>query len=120
MRCPSLEKFQGWVWMTALLPGLFWTGGPDTAAALRRAGIERFSAPPAQAEAWKTAGLAATSLTEEGLQGRTKLSNPGIDRKVTVASATTAPWVDANGWRFKRKPDGEFYYDLPAGTAALA
>ncbi len=106
--------------MLALLPGLFWTGGPDTAAAIRRAGIEQFCAPPEMAAAWKQAGFSVAALTREELEKRVKLSRPGINRKVNVASATTAPWVDANGWRFRRNPVGEFYYDLPTGTGALA
>jgi hypothetical protein len=28
--------------------------------------------------------------------------------------------VDANGWQFRRKPDGEFYYEPAVGTGALA
>src|SRR5580693_6208265 len=81
------------VWLLALLPGLFWTGGPETAPALKRAGIE------------------ATRLSVEALHARTKLTPPGIDRKVTVASATTAPWVNANGWQIRRAPGREFWYD---------
>ncbi len=104
----------------ALLPALFWNGGPDTAAALRHAGIKQFCAPPARIAGWKQAGFSATPMTEEELDRRIKLSPPGIDRKVMVASATTAPWVDANGWRFRRKPQGEFYYEASPGTGALA
>jgi hypothetical protein len=88
--------------MLALLPGLFWTGGPETAPALERAGIK------------------VTHLSVEALHARIKLTPPGIDRKVMVASATTAPWVNANGWRFRRAPGREFWYDLPAGAAPLA
>ncbi len=106
--------------MLALLPGLFWTGAPDTAAALRRAGIEQFCAPPAQVASWTQAGFSVAPLTDAELHSRIELSSPGIDRKVTVASATTAPWVDANGWRIRRKPDGEFYYEPGAGAGALA
>lgn len=90
------------VWLLALLPGLFWTGGSDTAPALKRAGIE------------------AMHLSDEALHARIKLTPPGINRKIMVASATSAPWVDANGWRIRRAPGGEFWYDLPAGPAALA
>jgi hypothetical protein len=37
------------------------------------------------------------------------------------ASATTDPWVFANGWRFLRHGKRRYYYDrLPAGTATLA
>jgi hypothetical protein len=108
------------VCMLALLPGLFWRGGPDTAPALRQAGIESFTAPPEQLTAWKSAGFTVKPLSEEALRGRVKLMPPGINRKVMVASATTAPWVDANGWRMRREPNREFWYDLPAGTAPLA
>ena len=106
--------------MLALLPGLFWTAGPNTADALRQAGIEQFCTPPALVAPWKQAGFSVAPLTDEELHSRIKLSTPGIDRKVMVASATTAPWVDANGWQFRRKPDGEFYYEPAAGTGALA
>ena len=36
------------------------------------------------------------------------------------ASATRAPWVDSNGWRYLRQPDGHFYCDAPGASAALA
>jgi hypothetical protein len=36
------------------------------------------------------------------------------------ASATNAPWIVANGWRFIRRPDGRFYYDVTGRQAALA
>jgi hypothetical protein len=41
-------------------------------------------------------------------------------RAANVASATRRPWIDANGWRLTRNPAGKFYYDVPAGKAALA
>jgi hypothetical protein len=38
-----------------------------------------------------------------------------------VASATTDPWVFANGWRFLRHGNARYYYErLPAGAATLA
>jgi hypothetical protein len=104
----------------ALLPGLYWTGGPESAPVLKRAGIEQFSAPPATLTVWKQAGFNVTPLSDEALRSRIKLTPPGIDRKVRVASATTAPWVTANGWQIRRNPGREFFYDLPAGTAPLA
>jgi hypothetical protein len=108
------------IYMFALLPGLFWTVGPESASLLRRAGIGQFSVPPERMEAWKQAGFSVTPLTEQALRSRIKLTSPGIDRKVQVASATTAPWVDANGWQLRREPGREFWYDLPAGSAPLA
>jgi hypothetical protein len=37
-----------------------------------------------------------------------------------VASATSIPWIDANGWRFERHSDRQYYYDVPRGKALLA
>ena len=37
-----------------------------------------------------------------------------------MASATSRPWVDANGWRFVREPEGRFRCDVPARSAARA
>jgi len=101
--------------MLALLPGLYWTVGPETAPELRRSGITQITAPPELVAGWKQAGFTVTPLGP-----RLKLMPPGIDRKVMVASATTAPWVNANGWRFRREPGREFWYDLPTGPAPLA
>jgi hypothetical protein len=36
------------------------------------------------------------------------------------ASASRSPWVDSNGWKFLRNPQGHFYYDAPGKPAALA
>jgi hypothetical protein len=56
-----------------------------------------------------------------------KLSPPRVEYRVNEASATTSPWIDANGWQIVRSPDKHFYYDLTANdaprsatTAALA
>jgi hypothetical protein len=43
-----------------------------------------------------------------------------MEMRMNVASATTVPWVDANGWRFNRGLKKAHYSKLPAGTAALA
>jgi hypothetical protein len=82
--------------MLAVLPGLLWTAPSCASPAV------------------------ISPLKEDQLQQRIELVSPGIDRKVNVASATTAPWIDGNGWRFRRNPAGEFAYDLPAGRGALA
>lgn len=58
--------------------------------------------------------------TESDLAGREKLPVPGVTTRPGVASPTRAPWIDANGWRFIRRPDGKFAYDVPRGKAALA
>ncbi len=51
---------------------------------------------------------------------REKLPPPGMQMRMNQATATRAPWVDSNGWRFLRNPGGRYRYVLPAGKAALA
>ena len=70
------------------------------------------------------AALAAAGITricaESDLAGREAAATPGITARAGVASPTRSPWVDANGWRFTRRPDARFVYDVPRGKAALA
>lgn len=104
----------------ALLPGLYWEQGPQSAPALKRAGIERLYVPPDAGTVWKNAGFAATPLNVKTLTGFQKLPVPGVQYRMNVASATRIPWIDSNGWRFERGGAKAYYYDVPAGTAALA
>jgi hypothetical protein len=48
-----------------------------------------------------------------------KAVTPRVTFRGNVASATRAPWVDSNGWRYLRQPDGHFYCDAPGATAAV-
>jgi hypothetical protein len=107
------------LWLAAL-PCLWWTGGVESAASLKTAGLERVCVPPDQAEAWKKAGLMAVPLSETDLSLRETVSAPGIKARADRASATRSPWIFASGWRFLRNPAGQYLYDLPAGKAALA
>ncbi len=59
-------------------------------------------------------------LSAAALQKREKLLAPKLAGRANVASATRRPWIDANGWRITRNPAGKFYYEAPAGKAALA
>jgi hypothetical protein len=49
-----------------------------------------------------------------------KAVTPAGNFRISRASATREPWVDSNGWRFLRQPNGRFYYNAPDKTAALA
>jgi hypothetical protein len=49
-----------------------------------------------------------------------KLEPPHVDYRANVASATTSPWIVANGWRILRAPGGTFTYNVKGETAALA
>lgn len=106
--------------LLALLPLLYWPHGIETAPQLKQAGIEQIATPPEAAEAWRNAGFKVTALPKNELEGRERLLIPGVARRANVASPTRVPWVDANGWRFLRKPGGQFFYDVPRGRAALA
>jgi hypothetical protein len=102
------------------LPYLYWSHGIEAAQALQRAGIKEICVPENEAEAWRAAGF--KTLTDRYLrfEEREKLLVPGIVRRANIASPTSRPWIDANGWRFMRNPVGKFYYELPPGKGALA
>jgi hypothetical protein len=103
--------------LAVLLPTLFWDRPADTADTLRKAGIERLCVPAGSEQAWRKAGFTATAFD------RARASQavaPSVEYHMDVASATRVPWVNANGWRFEREPGRTFFYDAPAGAAALA
>ena len=101
-----------------LLPSLFWDRGPDTADLLRQANIHRIAVPAAQAAAWKS--VAGFTVEPADPASMTRVPSPAVQFRRHTASATQAPWVDANGWRFIRSPQASFYYDVPGADAALA
>src|SRR5262245_24358868 len=94
------------------LPVLYWAEGIETAETLKQQGIEMIAAPPEKVAAWRNAGFRVIAISERELERREKLLVPRTAGRANVASATTRPWIDANGWRFTRKPTGKFYYDL--------
>jgi hypothetical protein len=102
----------------AALPVLFWSGAPDTAPALRDAGITHIAVPAAQAESWK--GVAGVTVETADPLMSVKLQAPTVEYRADQASASRAPWLDSNGWQFLRQPQGRFYYDVKGAGAALA
>jgi hypothetical protein len=102
------------------LPLLYWSQGVETAPQIKQAGLEQIAVPPDTVEAWRNAGIKVIAMPKNELEGRERLLIPGVQRRINVASPTRAPWVDANGWRFVRRPGGQYLYDLTAGRAALA
>jgi hypothetical protein len=64
--------------------------------------------------------LPALATSDAGARGAVKLPVPRVEYHIDEASATTSPWIDANGWRILRNPGVTYYYDVPAGAAALA
>ncbi len=51
--------------------------------------------------------------------GYQKVPTPGVRYRMNMATATTAPWIDSNLWRYRRKPDGKFLCDVK-GKPAVA
>ena len=104
--------------LLAALPALFWDGAADTAPVLRDAGIKQILVPAARLASWKSAdGITAEAAD---LEGAMKLLAPTVNYRMDEASATRAPWLVANGWRFIRRPAGRFYYEVTGKQAALA
>jgi hypothetical protein len=94
------------------LPLLYWAQGIETAPVLKQAGITQIAAPPANLDQWRKAGFNVLPLSPQDLARREKLLVPRVVGRANVASATSRPWIDSNGWRFVRRPAGKFYYDL--------
>jgi hypothetical protein len=104
--------------LAAALPALFWDGAPDTAATLRDAGIREIVVAAPRLEAWKS--VAGIPVKAGDTQGTIKLMTPTVNYRIDQASASRSPWLDSNGWKFLRQPQGHFYYDAPGKAAALA
>ncbi len=102
----------------AALPVLFWGGAPDTAPALRDAGISHIAVPAARAESWKA--VSGMTVDTADPQKAVKMEAPSVQYRIDQASASRAPWLDSNGWQFLRKPQSVFYYDVKGAGAALA
>jgi hypothetical protein len=104
--------------LAVALPRLFWDGAVDTAPALRDAGITQIVVPAERVDSWKN--VAGVSATTADPKSAVKLLPPGVKNGANQASASRDPWIDSNGWRFLRQPQGKFYYDVTEGQSALA
>lgn len=70
------------------------------------------------AVSWKTvAGISVDIVDPKQL---IRVLTPSVVFHADEASATRAPWVNSNGWRFLRQPEGRFYYEAPGAAASLA
>jgi hypothetical protein len=104
--------------LLAAVPVLFWDGAADTAAALRDAGVKQLLVPAARLASWK--GVDGITAAVADPQDAVKLLAPTVNYRMNEASATTSPWIVANGWKVIRRPQGRYYYDVPGRPAALA
>jgi hypothetical protein len=103
--------------LLAILPGLYWDKGPETAPAVKQAGIDRIYVPAAQKDSWTGKGIDTAVIDVAKL---TKLAKPGVQYRQDVAAATSVPWIDANGWKLDRDPKRTYYYDVPAAAVPIA
>jgi len=103
--------------LAVALPGLFWEQGPETAEALKKAGVECIHVAPAKLDTWKRAGFCATAAD---LSSYEKLAQPGVEFRPDVASATRAPWVISNAWRLLRAGAKPVYYAAGKGRVELS
>lgn len=53
-------------------------------------------------------------------EGYEKLPAPGVQYRMNVATASSAPWVNANGWRIERRKARGYFYDVTGAAAALS
>jgi hypothetical protein len=94
--------------------------------------VSQFYIAPEQVESLKALGLSVSPLAADSLAGRDMLLVPGVAPRAGVASPTRSPWVNANGWRYRKAAGtgaaagaaggaaAKFAYDVPPGRAALA
>ena len=104
--------------LAALVPSLFWNSGPKDAQKVKDAGVTYVAVPANQLKSWQ--GVPGLTVEADSLDGAVKLIAPTVNYRVNQASASRAPWLESNGWRFLRQPDGRFYYDVKDVQAALA
>ena len=64
--------------------------------------------------------LPALATGDAAANEAVKLPAPHVEMRPNEASATTSPWIDANGWRILRAPGKRYYYDVKGTGAALA
>lgn len=64
--------------------------------------------------------LPALAAGDADTTAAVKLPPPRVQYRPNEASATTSPWIDANGWRILRAPGQRYFYNVPGNSAALA
>jgi hypothetical protein len=106
--------------LLAVLPALYWAQPVATAPVLREAGIEHVLVPPDRMAAWRQAGLDAAALGTREREKLVPLPPPGIVARADQASASRRPWIDANGWRYLRRPRDRYLCETGAGQGVLA
>ena len=106
------------LFLAAVIPSIFTSENPANSSDLVKAGIKRVYVPAANVGQWKSSGIEAVPDSE--LKDYTNVPAPGMKMRADRAAATSIPWVDSNGWRYRRGVKRAYYSNLPAGAAPLA
>jgi hypothetical protein len=106
----------GLLLLAAALPELYLDQPAAAAAAVKQAGIACVSVPAARLAEWQSTGFCVKPIDPEAYQ---KVPPPGTQYRPNVATATAAPWVTTNAWRFARKISKPVLYEAPPKQAAL-
>jgi hypothetical protein len=85
---------------------------------LKQAHVSEICAPAATASTWGSDTGISVRAIDVGQY--TKVPAPSMTFRANVASATRAPWINSNAWRFLRSPTGRFYYDVSKTDGTLA
>jgi len=104
--------------LAAMLPVLYSDAGPQTAPALRELGIRRVAVPASSLKKWQ--GVDGISAEAADPERAVKLITPSVNYRAYDATATQAPWINSNGWRYLRNPGARFFVEAPGPAAALA
>jgi hypothetical protein len=100
-----------------VLPGL--VAAAALTCSVFAADATRFFVTPAAATLVQQ-GLAAAAPSGADAAAFQTVPAPGVRFVANESQATTAPWIDSNGWRFQRGIQKASYSTLPAGSATLA
>ena len=109
--------------LLAALPALFWDGAPDSAPALRDAGIHQIVVATRSGASGRLEEASRIITVDDGGSCRAHGQAAGSRGELSHQrgySATNAPRLTRNGWRFIRQASGRFYYEAPGKPAALA
>ena len=104
--------------LAAAIPSIFTSEHPTNADNLHKAGIKRIYVPAANVDQWKSTGLEA--LPDTDLKAYTQVPPPAMKMRADVGAATSIPWIDSNGWRYRRGVTKTYYATLPPGSSPLA
>ena len=107
------------VLLALLLPGLYWDRGPETAEALKKAGVEQVMVPAGTEGAWRASGVSVIPVGEAKLGSFVRVPAASARYRMDLASATRIPWIELNGHIYLRNPGKTFYCEPAQGAAAL-